>query len=305
MKFGLMVGADRIAASVKAICELAGTAEKAGFDGLWMAHIRSLDAISALSAAGAVTERIELGTAVTPIQPRHPMALAQQAMTASQICGGRFTLGIGLSHKIVIEDMLGLSYERPAAYMREYLDSLLVLIEGKEINFQGEFFKIRNLKLEIPEVDQISVVVAALGPKMLKIAGTLADGTSTWMTGPEALEKHVVKGIKDAASNSGRPSPRIIAGFPIVLTNRPQEAREKLEKGLAFYGTLPSYRAMLDKEGVNSPVDLALIGDEQKLLEKIEAIRSSGVTDFNAAIMNTDEGAFQRTFDFLNSLISI
>ena len=117
MKFGLMVGADRIAASVKAICELAGTAEKAGFDSLWMAHIRSLDAISALSAAGAVTERIELGTAVTPIQPRHPMALAQQAMTASQICGGRFTLGIGLSHKIVIEDMLGLSYERPAAYM--------------------------------------------------------------------------------------------------------------------------------------------------------------------------------------------
>ena len=305
MKFGLMVGADRIGASVKAICDLAGAAEKAGFDSLWMAHIRSLDAISALSAAGAVTERIELGTAVTPIQPRHPMALAQQAMTASQICGGRFTLGIGLSHKIVIEDMLGLSYERPAAYMREYLDSLLVLIEGKEINFQGEFFKIRNLKLEIPKVDQISVVVAALGPKMLKIAGTLADGTSTWMTGPEALEKHVVKGIKDAASNSGRPSPRIIAGFPIVLTNRPQEAREKLEKGLAFYGTLPSYRAMLDKEGVNSPVDLALIGDEQKLLEKIEAIRSSGVTDFNAAIMNTDEGAFQRTFDFLNSLISI
>ena len=304
MKFGLMVGADRIGASVKAICDLAGAAEKAGFDSLWMAHIRSLDAISALSAAGAVTERIELGTAVTPIQPRHPMALAQQAMTASQICGGRFTLGIGLSHKIVIEDMLGLSYERPTAYMREYLDSLLVLIEGKEINFQGEFFKIRNLKLEIPEGDKISVVVAALGPKMLKIAGTLADGTSTWMTGPEALEKHVVKGIKDVASNSGRPSPRIIAGFPIVVTNRPQEARKKLEKSLQFYGTLPSYRAMLDKEGIKSPVDLALIGDEEKLLEKIEKIRSSGATDFNAAIMNTEEGAFQRTFDFLTSLIS-
>ena len=304
MKFGLMVGADRIGASVKAICDLAGAAEKAGFDSLWMAHIRSLDAISALSAAGAVTERIELGTAVTPIQPRHPMALAQQAMTASQICGGRFTLGIGLSHKIVIEDMLGLSYERPAAYMREYLDSLLVLIEGKEINFQGDFFKIRNLKLEIPEGDKISVVVAALGPKMLKIAGTLADGTSTWMTGPEALEKHVVKGIKDVASNSGRPSPRIIAGFPIVVTNRPQEARKKLEKSLQFYGTLPSYRAMLDKEGIKSPVDLALIGDEEKLLEKIEKIRSSGATDFNAAIMNTEEGAFQRTFDFLTSLIS-
>ncbi len=304
MKFGLMVGADRVGASVKAVCELAGTAEKAGFDSLWMAHIRSLDAISALSAAGAVTKKIELGTAVTPIQPRHPMALAQQAMTASQICGGRFTLGIGLSHKIVIEDMLGLSYEKPAAYMREYLDSLLMLIHGKENNQIGDFFKIRNLKLEIPEGDKVSVVVAALGPKMLKIAGVLADGTSTWMTGPKALEEHVVKRIKDAASKSGRPSPRIIAGLPIVLTNRPQDSRKKLEKGLKFYGTLPSYRAMLDKEGIDSPVDLALIGDEQELLKKIEAIRSSGVTDFNAAIMNTEEGAFQRTFDFLRSLIS-
>ena len=304
MKIGIMIGADRVGSSVTEVSNLALEAEKARFDSVWMAHIRSLDAISALSIAGEKTSKIELGTAVTPVQPRHPMALAQQAMTASQICEGRFTLGIGLSHKVVIEGMLGLSYDRPARYMRDYLGALLMLIEGKESTYIGELFEVKNLKIDIPQVVKLPVVVAALGPKMLEIAGTMTEGTSTWMTGPKTLENHVVKLIQAAAEKVGRSSPRVIAGFPVVLTNKIGACKDKLEKSLAIYGELPSYRSMLDKEGLSTPADLALIGDEEFLIEKIASIRSSGVTDLNAAIMGLEKGGFARTFEFLSSLAS-
>ena len=263
-----MQGADRGKATVSDITTIATKIEEAGLDSLWMAHIRSLDAISALTVAGAKTSTIELGTAVTPIQPRHPMALAQQAMTAAQVCGGRFTLGIGLSHKVVIEGMLGLSYDQPARYMQDYLAAFLPLLKGKVTNYAGEHFKIKNLQIDVSGTDRLPVVLAALGPAMLKIAGTHTTGTSTWMVGPKTLETHVVKILQDAARSASQPSARVIAGFPVVVTNNVETAKRKLGEELAIYGELPSYRAMLDKEGIENPVDIALIGDENILRQR-------------------------------------
>jgi len=299
MNFGLMIGADDRSASVDDVVNIARKAEAAGFNSLWMANIFSLDAIMSLATAGRETERIELGTAVTPTYPRHPSAMAQQALTAASMTQNRFILGIGLSHKMVIEDMLGLSFEKPARHMREYLDVLLPLLQGRVVNYDGAEYRVHNTQLGIAGVDDVPVVVAALGPAMLKIAGEMTAGTNTWMVGPETMENHIVKRISAAAAAAGRAAPRIVGGFPIVLTSKVDETRAAIAEPLAIYGQLPSYRDMLNREGLAHPQDLALIGDEKALRQGIERIRNSGVTDFNAAIMAFDNATYERTYDFL------
>tara|TARA_A100001037_G_scaffold285739_1_gene293363 strand:- start:59 stop:970 length:912 start_codon:yes stop_codon:yes gene_type:complete len=302
MKFGIMTGADGVSHGVNDIVDMAKKAEGAGFHSLWMANIFSLDAIMTLAAAGIATSRIELGTAVTPTYPRHPTAMAQQALTAASMANNRFTLGIGLSHKMVIEDMLGLSFDRPARHMKEYLEVLLPLLQGKVVDYDGEEYQVHGTQLDVAGVDDVPVVVAALGPMMLKMTGELTDGTSTWMVGSKTMEEHIAKTMNSSAADAGRPAPRVIGGFPVVLTNNVEDVRDSLAEPLAIYGQLPSYRAMLDREGLDEPQDIALIGDETQLRAEIGRIRDSGVTDFNAAIMNTEDGAYERTFEFLSSL---
>jgi F420-dependent oxidoreductase-like protein len=302
MKFGLMIGTDGRTASVDDVVKFAQKAEAAGFDSLWMANIFSLDAIMSLATAGRETRRIELGTAVTPTYPRHPSAIAQQALTAAQMTNKRFVLGIGLSHKMVIEDMLGLSFDKPARHMKEYLDVLMPLLRGDVVNYDGEEYRVHNTKFDVAGVDDVPVVIAALGPVMLKLAGAMSAGTNTWMAGPKTMAAHIVPRLAGAARAAGRGEPRIIGGFPVVLTTKVEETRAALAGPLAIYGQLPSYRDMLDREGLANPQDLALIGDEAALRADIDRIRDSGVTDFNAAIMATDDDSYKRTFDFLSSL---
>ena len=304
MRFGLMSGASMTGVTVDSIVTLAKRAEAAGFASLWMAHIRSIDAIAALGVAGRETSRIELGTAVTPTYPRHPMAMAQQALTTAQLCGQRFVLGIGLSHQRVVEGMLGLSYAQPVRHMREYLSVLRPLLRGEMVNFEGELYRIANLQIDVPGVVDVPVVVAALGEQMLRLTGRVADGTSTWMTGPQTLATHIRPTLAAAAAAAGRPMPRIIAGLPIVLTDEVDAAREKIARSLAIYGQLPSYRAMLEREGHRGPGDAALVGDEAQLRDQLLRLRDAGVTDFNASIAEVDPGAFDRTFDFLAAVQS-
>ena len=158
------------------------------------------------------------------------------------------------------------------------------------------------MPLEIPGGTDMPVVVAALGPVMLKIAGELADGTNTWMVGPKTMEEHIIARISRAAEAAGRPAPRIVGGFPVILTNKPDEAREKIAEQLTIYGQLPSYRAMLDREGLAGPADIAIAGDENALRGEIKRLEDMGVTDFNAAVMPVEEGAYERTVEFLASM---
>jgi 5,10-methylenetetrahydromethanopterin reductase len=268
-----------------------------------LANIFGLDAVMTLALAGAQTERIELGTAVTPTYPRHPMALAQQALTANSACNGRFVMGIGLSHKLVIEDMMGLSYAKPAAHMNEYLQVLAPLLRGEPVNFQGEEFKV-NAALDVAGAAPVPLIVAALGPRMLALAGKYADGTVTWVTGPKTLEKHIIPAINSAAEAAGKPAPRIICGLPIAVTDDVAGAREQIGKSLKMYGMLPSYRAMLDREGVAGPEDVAIIGSAEDVRARIHHLRDIGVTDFTAAITPTAEGVFEATMDLLESELS-
>tara|TARA_E500000331_G_scaffold88854_3_gene84709 strand:+ start:28544 stop:29521 length:978 start_codon:yes stop_codon:yes gene_type:complete len=301
MKIGVMLGASGPSANLAAHIESAKTAEADGFDSVWMANIFGLDAISTLGFAGRETSRIKLGTAVTPTYPRHPTAIAQQALTTAAACDGRFVLGIGLSHKVVIENMLGHSYDKPARHMREYLSVLAPLLRGEAVNYNGEQYRVNGFSINFAEMPKVPLVVAALGPVMLDLTGRLADGTITWMTGPATLESHIIPGISKGAAAEGKPQPSVIVGMPIVLTNDEDGARNFIGQTLAMYGQLPSYRAMLDKEGAAGPADLAMVGDEATLRAGLARLRDMGVTDFGAAISASDSETHARTQAFLKA----
>jgi 5,10-methylenetetrahydromethanopterin reductase len=295
MRIGTMIGADGANNTLDDIVNVAKRVEAAGLDNVWLANIFGFDAITTLAIIGRETDRIGLGTAVTPTYPRHPTAIAQQALTTAAASKNRFTLGIGLSHQVVIENMMGMSYDKPAKHMREYLEVLMPLTRGETVNYDGDQYSVHGLAIDVPGADRMPVVVAALGPLMLKIAGELADGTNTWMVGPKTMAKHIVPGL-------GRSDATIVGGVPIVLTTNVDQARETIGKSLVMYGQLPSYRAMLDREGVEGPQDIAIIGDENTLRGEIKRFEDAGVTDFNAAIMGIEEGAYDRTLEFLSSL---
>jgi len=300
MKIGLIVGAsDGPDSRLDGLIDLAKKAEADGLDAIWMAHITSHDAMMALALAGRETATIQLGTAVTATYPRHPVAMAQQALTVQAASNGRFTLGIGVAHQIVVENSWGLSYDKPARHMREYLQVLNPLLAAKTAKFDGDLYKV-HARIDVPDAPTpVPLCIAALGPVMLKLAGSQADGTVTWMVGPKTIDSYIRPSLADAATEAGRPSPRIVAGFPMILTNKPDEARAFISKTLSIYGQLPSYRAMLDREGVEGPADISLIGDEATLAAGLTRLKEAGVTDFNAAIAQSQEGDFARTFDFL------
>lgn len=299
MKIGIMCGTGFVPGdTLQALIENARRFESMGFDSLWLANIYGYDALSALVAVGGHTSRIELGTAVVTAQVRHPFFLAQQAATAAAACDNRFTLGLGLSHKYVVEDQMGLSYDTPLRYMREYTDVLLPLLRGEEVATAGTLFRV-NAQLTVPDLQEVPVLLAALGPGMLKLAGARTRGTTLWLTGAETIARHTLPVIRQAAEEHGRPPPRVVAGCPICLTNDEAGARAMIDEVLALYGTIPSYRAMLDREGAKGPGDIALVGNEASLRRQLSQLAVLGVTDLNAVLVNDGPGMYERTLQFL------
>jgi len=273
-----------------------------GFASAWISNIFGLDALTALAVAGSQVPGIELGTAVVPTYPRHPAVLAQQALTAATALGGRLTLGIGLSHKIVIEDMYGYSFDRPARHMREYLSILLPLLDGQQASFQGETMR-AGIGLSTPRPGRVPVLLAALAPQMLRLAGQRTDGTVLWMTGPATIRDYIVPTISEAAAAAGRPSPRVVCLLPVCVTDDPDGARARANRVFAIYAQLPSYRAMLDREGAAQPGDVVLTGDENAVAAQIRDLEEAGVTDFVAAEYSRGDDQV-RTRALLKSLVA-
>ena len=261
-----------------------------GFASAWLADIFGLDAQTALSYAGSRVAGIEVGTAVTPTYVRHPVALARQAITTDIATGGRFTLGIGLSHQVVIEGMLHLSFDKPARHMREYLSVLLPLLREGKVSYSGETLG-ADAGIGIRPVGPLPVLLAALAPQMLQLAGSVADGTVLWMTGPRTIADHVVPRLTDAAAGAGRPPPRVVCVLPVCVTDDEGAARARAAKVFAIYDTLPSYKAMLDKEGAAGPGDVAIVGDDAAVRQQVEALAGIGVTDFVAGEFATGDDA--------------
>ncbi|HEY3882519.1 MAG TPA: TIGR03564 family F420-dependent LLM class oxidoreductase [Trebonia sp.] len=270
----------------QALTRLSDDVRRAADDGLasvWLSNVFGFDALTALAVAGNRVPGIELGTAVVPTYPRHPAVLAQQALTAALAVGsGRLSLGIGLSHKIVIEDMYGYSFEKPARHMREYLSALLPLLDGSPAHVDGSTLS-AHIGLSVPKAGKVPVLLAALAPRMLELAGAQTDGTVLWMTGTATVRDYVVPAISAAAAAAGRPAPRIVCCLPVAVTSDPAAARASAAEVFAIYGQLPSYRAMLDREGAAGPGDVAVVGDEDAVSAQIAALAAAGVTDFVAA----------------------
>ncbi len=300
MRFGVMVGGHNSRLGLEGFVETARDLESRGFDTMWIPHVFGHDAISCAALVGQATERIELGTAVVPSYPRHPTAIAQQAITAGAACRGRFTLGIGLSHPPVIEHMIGLSYARRAKHMQEYMAVLGPLLRGEPAKFEGQEYRV-DMTVEVPDAQPVPVVIAALGDRMLEIAGRESAGTILWMVGFGGIERHIVPKLRAAARAVGKPEPRVVAGMHIVLTSNADAASERVGRLLEQYRMMPSYRAMIEREGAAEPADFAIVGDEKALDAGLERLRSIGVTDFDANILEFEQGSRHRTLDYLES----
>jgi F420-dependent oxidoreductase-like protein len=290
-------------ADVDAVRAEACWAAEAGFDGFWVSQIFGVDPVVALAAVGAeVPQLAELGTSVVPLYGRHPLALAAMALTAQSALGGRFTLGLGASHQPFVEVVLGESHARPFTRTSEYLDALVPLLEGRAAGVDGREVRAQG-SLAI-RAEPVPVLLAALGPRMLELAGRVTAGTSVGQCGPRTLAGHVVPSITAAARAAGRPPPRVMALVNVCVTDDPAGVRERARSALAGYGRLPSYRAMLDREPVGGPEDLVLAGSPDEVRAGLERYVAAGATDLRIGAGPGTEGEMEGTRRALPGLLA-
>lgn len=304
MKIGITSGvAANPSAGIDDLIADARGAEKSGFAFYSLPNIFGFDAACALTAAAVGTQTIELISGVIPATPRHPAVLAQQALTVQSAARGRFTLGLGISHEILIHKMLGLPYDRLAERMAEYLSVLMPLLNGEPSNHSGRFYRLDGFELKIACPTPPRVLLAALGPRMLDLAAHRTDGAVTWMAGIRNLDSFIVPTLRRASADHGRRPPRVVALLPFALTNNAETARQVCDEVFAIYGGLPVYQTLMRREGAARPSDVALIGNETELRNGLRRLREAGVTDFGASLFPADPEAFARTRDFLTDEI--
>jgi F420-dependent oxidoreductase-like protein len=313
VRIGLMVGPDRgrYAESIAKIEGDAIAAERDGFASIWVAQPPDdFDALTAVALMGRVTSRVEIGTAVVPIQTRHPIAMAQQALSTQAVCEGRLTLGLGPSHHWVIEDMLGLSYEKPARLVRSYLEVMRAALSGPgQVDVENEHYRVHN-PLDVSDITPTAILLAALAPLMLKIAGELADGTVLWMADARAIGEHIAPSITKAAADAGRPAPRIVAGVPVTLCGDDEvdAAREWAKRAMGHSEYSPNYERLLEHGDAQDEGEFLVAGDEKAVLASLERYRDAGVTDFSVRLLpygKTREARIEsrdRTIAYLASL---
>ena len=290
MRLGVMIGAERgdSARKVAKLIADIGWAESAGLDTAWMPQVpNDFDALTMVALMAGHTTTIELGTAVVPLQAQHPIALARQALSVHAVAGGRLALGVGPSHHWIVTDMLGLPYEKPAAYTRDYLQVLHAAFENPgDVDVVNDSFTVHN-PLDLPAVSPLPVLVAALGPVMLKIAGEHADGTVLWMADERAIGDHIAPRITKAAADAGRPAPRIVAGIPVCLCadSEIDAAKERANRILAEAETSPNYQRLLDRGDARNVGDLCAAGDMEQILRRFRMFADAGVTDLSVRLL--------------------
>jgi F420-dependent oxidoreductase-like protein len=314
MRIGVMVGPERgrYATKVERMLADARWAEEAGLASVWIPQIPDeFDALTAAVLVGSATSRIEVGTAVVPVQPRHPIALAQQALSVQAVCGGRLSLGLGVSHHWVIDEMLGLPYDKPLTTLRDHLDVLgPALRDGPGlVEVTNDRFRVRN-PLDITDVASTPVLLAALGPRMLRLAGERTDGTILWLADERAIGEHIAPAITRAAESAGRPAPRVVAGVPVCLCrdDEVQVAVDRTNRVLSEAKTSPNYQALLDRGDARQVGDILAAGSEASIEKRLRAFADAGTTDVSVRVVpigaDRDEklASSRRTREFLASL---
>ena len=268
-------------ASLAQIVDHAAVADAEGFSSYWLAQLAVPDALTAIALMGARTSRIEIGTAVVPTWARHPLMLAAQALTTQEAIGNRLVLGIGLAHKVSVEGTLKIPFATPAKHMDEYLSVLMPALVDRAVSFAGGIWSGEMAGITSPAAAP-TVMVAAMGPRMLRLAGERTDGTILWLSGPRAIAQQIKPALDQAAAAAGRPVPRIVASVPVCVTKKPDDVKGMVAALLAGYNDLPSYRGVMDAEGAGGPADVSLIGSEAEVLAGLQAFAEAGTTDFSA-----------------------
>ena len=314
MRLGVMVGPERSRYSTKVERMVADAtwAEEVGLASLWIPQIPDdFDALTAAVLIGSATSRIEIGTAVVPIQPRHPVVLAHQVLSTQTVCEGRLTLGLGVSHHWVIDEMLGLPYERPAATMRDYLDVLDQALAGPgTVDVENERFRVHQ-PMDVTDITPTPVMIAALGPVMLRIAGERTDGTILWLADERAIETHVAPTLDAAAAGAGRPTPRIVAGVPICLCGdaEVEVAVARANRVLSESEVSPNYQKLLDLGDARTVGDILAAGGEEAIRRRLQAFADAGATDVSLRVVPIGDSreerlaSSRRTREFVASLV--
>jgi F420-dependent oxidoreductase-like protein len=291
MRIGLMIGSDRERSRAERLAGLVTdvqAADRAGFTSVWIPQVPGyLDALTAIAVAGQATERIELGTSVVPVQTRHPIPMAQQALTTQAACGGRFALGLGPSHHWMVEDQLGLPYERPAALMRDYLAVLDRAFAGPgPVDVENDTYRVHS-PMDVVDPIPMPILISALAPVMLRIAGERTSGTILWMADERAVADHVVPRITKAASEVGRAAPRIVAGVPVTLCadSEVDEARGRARDVLGHADFSPNYERLLEHGDAEDVDDIMAAGEESVIVARLQRFRDAGVTDLAARVV--------------------
>ncbi|MBV8162293.1 MAG: TIGR03564 family F420-dependent LLM class oxidoreductase [Acidimicrobiia bacterium] len=281
MRIGLTGGG----ADIDRIVGQAQRAEADGFASVWYPGAVLGDPLVAIALAGRVTSAIELGTAVVQTYPCHPLLMANRAAAAVAAIGapGRLALGVGPSHQPVIQGMYGLSYATPGRHTEEYVQVLTALLRGEQVRFAGEELHVNAGPPSLVDGTEIPVLVSALGPRLLRVAGQHGAGTITWMANARAIGEHVEPRISAAAADAGRPPPRIVAGLPVAVHDDVAEARSVASEQFAIYGQLPNYQRILDRGGLAGPADAVLVGDEGTVRAAVGALFDAGASELWAA----------------------
>lgn len=285
MRIGVNVaiGPDGPQAHREVVEEVRAAAD-AGLDTAWWPQlppfpgIAPWDALTSIAATAVEVGRIGLGTSVVVSHARHPLALATQALTTQAISGNRLTLGLGTSHAAVAEAVYGADFTGPARHLREYLDVLGPALRGEPVDHHGERIAATGT-VEVPGAEPPSVVLAALGPVMLRLAGELTDGTITTWSGVRAVGEHVVPRLTKAAAEAGRPAPRVIVNVSVSVTDDPAAARAYVAERFGLAGSFPSYRRMLDLDGLPGPADAAVVGPEDEVAAALARYADAGATE--------------------------
>lgn len=315
MYIGVMVGPERAryATKVERMRSDARWAEEAGLASVWVPQVPDdFDALTAACVVGAATTRIEIGTAVVPVQPRHPVALVQQALSVQAVCGGRFSLGLGVSHHWIIEGMLGMPYEHPVSTMRAYLDVLDPALRGPgQVDVENALFRVHN-PLDITDIASTPVLIAALGSVMLRLAGERADGTILWMADESAIETHVVPTITKAADAAGRPAPRVVAGIPVCCCRDDEVdlAVSRTNRILSEAEVSPNYQRLLEHGRARQIGDILAAGSESSIEKRFRSFADAGVTELSLRVVTIGEtreerlSSLQRTRECVASLVA-
>ncbi len=305
MRIGLTGGGS----SVDSIVRQAKQAEEDGFAALWYASAVAGDPLVAMALAGRATSSIELGTAVLQTYPCHPLLQANRAVAAANAMGRPgFALGLGPSHRPVVEDVLGLSYDHPGRSTDEYVRIVAALLRDGEADFDGADWSTHSAGRMAAAEHPIPVLLAALSPRLLRVAGRYADGVILWLASAAALEGAIMPVLAGAATEAGRPAPRVVAGLPIAVHDDRDEARAAVAATATGYAAMSNFERIIETGGGSSAADVAIVGNEHAVQAQLEHLIAAGATEVWAqpvavgADRDRRRSSLQRTRALLSAL---